>query len=83
MKTNPVKANEESVKERSTYLSRFQFILQIVLANAFVADSQPPRYFLLVLHKSTHAPHNRSLEVALLVGVWKKKKGLLPKQLPH
>lgn len=57
----------------STYLSRFQFILQIVLANAFIADSQPPRYFLLVLHESTHTQHHHSLEVALMGGGLKNR----------
>lgn len=75
IKWNTVQLREtEQLWKRSTYLSRFQFILQIVLADAFVADSQPPRYFLLVLHESTHTPQHHSLEVALLVVVKKKKK---------
>lgn len=49
-----------SYNERSTHLSRFQLILPIVLANAFIADSQPPRYSLLVLQESTHMQINHT-----------------------
>lgn len=91
MDKEPQIANTKSAavkKKKSTYLSWFQFVLQIVLADAFIADSQPPRYFLLVLHESTHMPHHHSLELTLLVRRLNKKRkkkesDSLPKLLPH